>query len=57
MSFGMLFEDPFYDEDGVLIDEDADIETDIDPGDLVYDEDLGEWVEPISYDPYETVNS
>lgn len=21
--FGMLFEDPFYDEDGVLIDEDA----------------------------------
>ncbi len=57
MTFGMLYEDPFYDEDGVLIDEDADIETDIDPGDLVYDENLGEWVDSGSYDPFETVNS
>lgn len=57
MSFGMLFEDPFYDEDGVLIDEDADIDTDADPGDLVYNEALGEWVDSDSYDPFETVNS
>lgn len=56
MSYWRLNEDPFYDEDGVLIDEDADLETAADPGDLVYDEDQGEWVEP-SYDPYETVNS
>ena len=43
MSFGMLIEDPFYDEDGVLIDEDADLEE------------LEE--EVLSYDPYDTVNS
>ncbi len=47
MSFGILVEDPFYDEDGVLIDEDAeweDIEELIENGD-------------ISYDPYDTSNS
>ena len=47
MSFGQLIEDPFYDDDGVLIDEDAeweDIEQLIDEGGL-------------SYDPYDTVNS
>ena len=51
--FGMLIEDPFYDEDGVLIDEDAVL----DPGDLVYSEELGEWVEVESYDPFQTGNS
>lgn len=55
--FGMLVEDPFYDEDGVLIDEDADLDNVQDPGDLVYNENLGEWVEAESFDPFETVNS
>lgn len=45
--FGMLVEDPFYDEDGVLIDEDADWE-DID--NLIEQGD-------VSYDPHDTVNS
>ena len=42
--FWQLNEDPFYDEDGVLIDEDADWEdaTELDPEEL---------------SPYETVNS
>jgi hypothetical protein len=45
--FGMLIEDPFYDEDGVLIDEDADWE------------DVKEEVEgvEVSYSPYDTLNS
>ncbi len=55
IGFGMLTEDPMYDEDGVLVDEDADWEDVADPGDLVYNEDLGEWVE--TYDPFDTVNS
>ncbi len=55
IGFGMLTEDPMYDEDGVLVDEDADWEDAVDPGDLVYNEDLGEWVE--TYDPSDTVNS
>ncbi len=55
IGFGMLTEDPMYDEDGVLVDEDADWEDVVDPGDLVYNEDLGEWVE--TYDPFDTVNS
>lgn len=45
--FWMTTEDPFYDEDGVLIDEDADwedIEGMIESGD-------------VSYDPHDTVNS
>lgn len=45
--FGMIIEDPFYDEDGQLIDEDMDwddIEELIETGD-------------ISYDPHDTVNS
>lgn len=45
--FGMIVEDPFYDEDGQLIDEDAvweDIEDLIDGGE-------------ISFDPFDTVNS
>jgi len=41
--FWQLNEDPFYDEDGVLIDEDAEWE------DLEVPED--------SYDPFDTVNS
>jgi hypothetical protein len=45
--FGMITEDPFYDEDGVLIDEDAEWE------------DIEELIEgeEISYDPYDTLNS
>jgi hypothetical protein len=41
------FEDPMYDEDGVLVDEDADWE------------DVEELIEggDISYDPHDTVNS
>ena len=45
--FGMVIEDPFYDEDGVLIDEDAEWE------------DIEELLdgEVVSYDPYDTLNS
>ncbi len=45
--YGMIYEDPFYDDDGVLIDEDADLE------------DLDQYIdgEEASYDPYDTVNS
>lgn len=46
--FWMVTEDPDYDEDGQLP---------ADPGDLVYSEELGEWVEAESFDPFETVNS
>lgn len=47
MSYWKLNEDPMYDEDGVLVDEDADWE------------DVEELVESgdISYDPHDTVNS
>jgi hypothetical protein len=55
--FGQVFEDPMYDEDGILVDEDADWEDVVDPGDLEYNEDIGEWFEPGSYDPFDTVNS
>ena len=44
--FWQVNEDPFYDEDGQLIDEDADWEE---IKDLQIEDD--------SYDPYETVNS
>ncbi len=45
--FGMIVEDPFYDEDGVLIDEDAEWE------------DLDKFIDgkDESYDPYGTINS
>lgn len=45
--FGMIVEDPFYDEDGQLIDEDADWE------------DIEQLIETdaVSYDPRDTVNS
>ena len=52
--YGRLIEDPFYDDDGVLVDKDydwQDIET-IDPA---------EWdaafPQPENYDPYATINS
>ena len=63
MTFGMIVEDPFYDEDGVLIDEDADWEDVADPGDLVYNEDIGEWLDKElaaydrTYSPFDTINS
>lgn len=44
--FWQVNEDPFYDEDGQLIDEDAD-----------WEEIEQLQVETDSYDPYETVNS
>ena len=47
IGFGQLIEDPFYDEDGVLIDEDAEWE---DIEELINEE-------QISYDPYDTLNS
>lgn len=43
MSFHQLFEDPMYDEDGNLVDEDFDIAE------------IEEELE--NYDPFETVNS
>ena len=71
MRFGMITEDPFYDEDGVLIDEDADW-ADVDPGDLVWIPELGEhvdianaewdekqqeWVVRETHSPFDTINS
>ena len=52
IGFGNLNEDPFYDEDGVLIDEDADWE---DVQDEVNPKELG--IEVEGYDPFDTVNS
>ncbi len=48
--FGMLIEDPFYDEDGVLIDEDADWEE----IEELFEADAAN---AVSYDPHDTVNS
>lgn len=47
IGFGILTEDPFYDDDGQLIDEDADWE------------DVKDEVKEVnvSYSPYDTVNS
>ena len=44
--FGMIVEDPTYDEDGVLVDED-------------WDTDEGDWQDDVrdEFDPYATVNS
>jgi hypothetical protein len=55
--YGQVFEDPMYDEDGILVDEDADWEDVADPGDLEYNEDIGEWIDVPSFDPFDTVNS
>jgi hypothetical protein len=47
IGFGILTEDPMYDEDGVMVDEDfawEDVEELVESGD-------------ISYDPHDTVNS
>lgn len=46
--FSMVCEDPFYDEDGVLIDEDFEEEIE-DPTDFI--------TELERYSPFETVNS
>lgn len=48
-NFGMVTEDPFYDEDGVLIDEDADFEEFEDPTDFV--------AAVEHYSPFDTINS
>ena len=49
MSYRPLYEDPFYDEDGVLIDEDAELTP----------EEQQELIEGVlrDYDPFNTVNS
>jgi hypothetical protein len=55
-SFGMTIEDPFYDEDGVLIDEDSAL-TELDTDEYI---DPNEWdiaFPPVSYNPFDTVNS
>jgi hypothetical protein len=52
----MTIEDPFYDEDGVLIDEDANIDE-LDTDEYI---DPNEWdiaFPPVSYNPFDTVNS
>ena len=49
--FGMITEDPFYDEDGVLIDEDAEWE-DVDTSEL---DELG--IDTGNFDPFDTINS
>lgn len=42
MSYFKMFEDPMYDEDGQLVDEDSD---------------EGDWEDDVTYDPFDTVNS
>ncbi len=53
--FGMVVEDPFYDEDGVLIDEDADWEDAVEQDPAVSKAVFDKIVEELS--PFETVNS
>ena len=51
--YGMIFEDPFYDEDGQLIDEDADLE-------IIEQEVQRQSTEAcytMDFDPYSTINS
>ena len=47
--FSKLIEDPMYDEDGVMIDEDAEWTDTEDPADYTH--------EVERFDPYDTVNS
>ena len=56
MSYWKLTEDPFYDEDGVLIDEDMDWEDSKDK-DII--EELNEQLKPYDeeYGPFVTINS
>ena len=58
VGFGMLTEDPFYDEDGVLIDEDADWE---DIQKLATETEVSSEKPEACYimdcDPYSTINS
>ena len=49
--FGMIVEDPFYDDDGQLIDEDADW-ADIDDSEL---DELG--IDKDNFSPHNTINS
>lgn len=51
IGFGMLTEDPMYDEDGVLVDEDFDWED----SEEINPKELG--IEVEGYDPFDTVNS
>ena len=55
MTFGMIVEDPFYDEDGVLIDEDADLEKITETSDDEHEPPEACYI--MDYDPYATVNS
>jgi hypothetical protein len=54
--FGMLFEDPFYDEDGVLMDEDADWQ-DIKETIKEVVSDQPEACYVMDCDPFNTINS
>lgn len=55
MTFGMIVEDPFYDEDGVLIDEDGEFEE---PNSLIAEiEAMERAAELENFDPFETINS
>ncbi len=53
--FGMVVEDPFYDDDGVLIDDDADWEDAVEQDPAVSKVVFDKIVEELS--PFETVNS
>lgn len=46
--YGMVTEDPMYDDDGVLVDEDG-----CGPDML----DLGELIDEVGFDPFDTINS
>lgn len=54
MTFGILTEDPFYDEDGVLIDEDAEWE---DADDIITEFNVALKSYDEEYGPYVTINS
>ena len=58
MSYWKLTEDPFYDEDGVLIDEDGDMDWE-DSKDKDIIEELNEQLKPYDeeYGPFVTINS
>lgn len=58
MRYGMIVEDPFYDEDGVLIDEDATEEEWANAFPEPTEEEINKMLEEMqNYDPHNTINS
>lgn len=58
MRYGMIVEDPFYDEDGVLIDEDCTEEEWANAFPEPTEAEINKMLEEMqSYDPHNTINS